>query len=72
MLYQTYQIEGRSRRAAALGRPLGPGRHRRPSPRPTLRHAGAALEMISRFELTHASPGFDIATRARSATATCR
>ena len=33
-----------------------------PFPSPTLQHAGAALELISRYELTHASPDFDIAS----------
>jgi polyhydroxyalkanoate depolymerase len=29
---------------------------------PMLRHAGAALELLSRYELTHSSPGFGIAS----------
>ncbi len=59
MLYQTYQFQDdflaplrrASRWALGFASPLAmPGR----------RSVGAALELISRFQLTHARPGFDI------------
>jgi poly(3-hydroxybutyrate) depolymerase len=61
MLYQAYQakddfvapLRWAARWARAAVAPLS---------FPPLRHAGAALELMSRYELTHASPGFGIAT----------
>ena len=59
MLYQTYQtkddVVAPLRWAARWARAA-----MAPFPSATLQHAGAALELISRYELTHASPGFDI------------
>ena len=61
MLYQSYQTKddfvAPLRWAARWARAT-----MAPFPSPTLRHAGAALELISRYELTHASPDFDIAS----------
>jgi poly(3-hydroxybutyrate) depolymerase len=61
MLYQAYQakddfvapLRWAARWALGAVAPLSS---------PALRHAGALLELMSRYELTHASPGFGIAT----------
>ena len=73
MLYQTYQVQDdlvaplrwAARWARAATGALRQRRRRRAA-------LGAALEMISRFELTHASPRLRHRHASASATATCR
>jgi len=59
VLYQTYQTKddfvAPLRWAARWAQSLAA-----PASSPALRHAAAALELMSRYELTHASPGFGI------------